>query len=192
MTDTRRRYVRSTRRSPAPAALAALVALALAACADAPGPLAPRGAAQLTAQDATRSHEVLTGSIDQYFTFPCLDEPIRFVVSYTWTFDWTTTASGIGSVRSNFIVDRAVSYTVYKGVTYYVTQGRPGHDDNIHYLYGPDGLYIEAGTEPNFESSATGERLRLLFHWQIVVDPNGNTRVTSLTGQCISSPNAGS
>jgi hypothetical protein len=39
--------------------------------------------------------------------------------------------------------------------------------------------------EPDFLASGEpGQRLRLNFQWQIVIDPNGNTRVAKSTGTC--------
>lgn len=169
------------------AAVSAAGAIMIVACDNPQAPLvekAPSPPKTVSTSAAVKDSYEITGSIDDYLNFTCLSEPARLVVSYRWTFDVTTTPSGVSSVRSTFIVDREQSYVVYGGLTYYVTQGRPGHDDIIHYLYGPGGLYIEAGTEPDFEQAETGERLRLNFHWQIVIGQDGTARVIKVTGAC--------
>jgi len=177
--------------TPAPAmVLLGVCALsaALVGC-DAPAALAPtRSAAAASVRDAadgaTKQHDELTGFIDQEFTFSCLDAPIEFVVTYDWIFDWVNTPSGVSNVRSQFIVDRDVSYVVYKGETYYPSRGNIGHDDNIHYQYRPDGTYVEHGVEPDFERSDTGDRLRLNFSWHTVIEPDGTVEKATVTGNC--------
>lgn len=160
-------------------AASVLAGFLLTACSDLSRPFAPAAdalpAAPSAAQGATKDHVEFPFSIDDDLQFACLDEPAHFFVSAMYVLDYTYTSSGISSVRGLFVVDRAVSYVVYKGVTYTVATGRPGHDDVWHTV--SNGLlYVEAGVEPDFESSETGQRLRLNFTWQIVIDANGVVR----------------
>ena len=166
---------------------ACALSAALVGC-DAPSTVLPTRSPTAAIRDesggSTRQHVELTGSVDQDFNFTCLDAPIRFVVSYDWIFDWVNTPSGISNVRSQFIVDRSVSYVVYKGETFLPSRGNYGHDDNIHYQYRPDGTYIEHGVEPDFERSDTGDRLRLNFVWHTVIEPDGTVQKATLQGNC--------
>jgi hypothetical protein len=160
----------------------------IAGCADTrspvePTPRTPRSAAK-SGGGVTSNHVEIPVTIDVYVSLPCLEEPIRLVVWATDITDWTTTPSGISSARNYFDVDRSKTYTVYKGVTYYVAQGRPGHDAIGHILEGPGGLYVTSFVEPNFESSATGERLNLQLVGVTVIGRDGTVRVDKFTGQC--------
>ena len=166
-------------------AASALAGLLLTACADLSRPFAPAAdavarvlpAAPSAAQGATKEHVEIPFSLDADLQFTCLDEPVHFSVSAMEVLDFTITSSGISSMRGLFVVDRSVSYVVYKGVTYTVATGRPGHDDVWHSVSDLNGLlYVEVGVEPDFESSETGQRLRLNFTWQLVIDANGVVR----------------
>jgi hypothetical protein len=151
----------------------------LASCAD-PVPFEPAELASPSgpaSQKATKDHVEFPFDIDAYLQFSCLDEPAHFVVSAMYVLDFVTTSSGMSNLRGLFVVDRSVSYVEYKGVTYTVATGRPGHDDVWHSVTDLNGqLYVEAGVEPDFLSSETGERLRLNFTWQFVIDANGVVR----------------
>jgi hypothetical protein len=96
-----------------------------------------------------------------------------------------TTPSGTTATTTLFEIDRDNTWVLYNGLTYHVARGRPGKDDITHVITRPDGLYIETGVEPDFEvTDDPSQRLRLNFHWQIVITPNGETRVAKSTGAC--------
>jgi hypothetical protein len=96
-----------------------------------------------------------------------------------------TTPSGVTTTTSLFEIDRDNTWVLYNGLTYHIARGRPGKDDITHVITTPQGLYVETSLEPDFEvTDNPSERLQLNFHLQIVVDPNGNTRVTKSTGSC--------
>ena len=96
-----------------------------------------------------------------------------------------TTGSGVTTTTSLFEIDRDNTWVLYNGLTYHIARGRPGKDDITHIITTPAGLYVETGVEPDFEvTDNPSERLRLSFHWQIVIDPNGTTRVSKSTGAC--------
>ena len=166
-----------------------LAAMSLVACSADQDPIAPSALGQSA---------FTTGVTRDYFEVPisfegpldwvtCIDpnDPPLAHVNGTLTFDVVTTSSGITSTRSYFIIDRANTWVIYQGVTYYLAPGRIGKDDIAHILEGPGALYVEAGVEPDFLASGEpGQRLRLNFHWQIVIDPNGNARVVKSTGSC--------
>jgi hypothetical protein len=183
-----------TRVSPLLAATAC-AGLALAACTADTHLTAPdtqtsasAQAPALHAKGVTRGHLDIPVELDMWVgldVIPCVDEPVRFVVSAVLTLDWLVTPSGVTNTRGYFVVDRSVSYLVYKGVNYYLAPGRVGHDGIIHIVEGSSGLYVEAGVEPNFSVSETGERLRLNLQWQIVFDANGTERVFKATGGCL-------
>lgn len=184
----------SRTRGTTPFLAATCVSLVLAACgADSPltapdSPPVPTPPAAVLAQGVTRGYLEIPVELDIWVgddLLPCVDEPVRFVVSAVLTLDWLVTPSGITSTRGYFVIDRSVTYLVYKDVNYYIARGRPGHDDIVHIVEGPNGLYVEAGVEPNFSVSETGERLRLNLQWQIVIDANGTERVFKATGGCL-------
>src|SRR5215213_3606541 len=97
-----------SRNAPSLFSVAGIIAALLTlGCSDASRTVAPSDRPSRTTAaggGANMDHYEPTGSIDQDLAFECLDEPIRFVVSYTWTFDVTNTPSGISSVKSAFIV----------------------------------------------------------------------------------------
>jgi hypothetical protein len=167
--------------------LAILASVSIAGCADSRSPVAPGGLTPTsvsTTSGAMKSQIETPFIFDGFFELPCLDEPMRAVVYGTIIDEWTTAPSGISSIRSYFDIDRSKTYTIYKGVTYYIAQGRPGHDDIYHTLYGPNGLYVSVTVEPDFQSSITGERLNLQFSLVTVIGPGGTVRVEKFTGQC--------
>ena len=95
------------------------------------------------------------------------------------------TPGGVATVTSLFEIDRANTWVLYNGLTYQIAPGRPGKDDITHVISGPGGLYIETGVEPDFQATDDpSQRLRLNFHWQIVITPDGTTRVSKSTGSC--------
>jgi hypothetical protein len=172
---------------PFPFVLVILASVSIAGCADSRSPVAPGGLTPRlvsTTSGATKSHVETPFTFDGFLPLPCLDEPLRAVVYGTIIDEWTTAPSGISSVRSYFDIDRSKTYTIYKGVTYYIAQGRPGHDDISHTLYGPNGLYVSVTIEPDFQSSLTGERLNLQLSLVTVIGPDGAVRVEKFTGQC--------
>ena len=96
-----------------------------------------------------------------------------------------TTPGGVTTATSLFEIDRDNTWVLYNGLTYHIARGRPGKDDITHVITTPEGLYVETSVEPDFEvADNPSQRLRLNFHYQIVIDPNGNARVTKSTGAC--------
>ncbi len=168
-------------------------ALSLAGCSDRSSPVSP---STPIANHLSSSAQAAVSQ--QYFEIPvsfdgpldavaCVDpqDPPFAHVNGTVQLYVLTSPSGVVSTRNYFNIDRANTWVIYKGVTYYIAQGRPGKDDISHILQNPNGLYVEAGVEPDFEASGQpGQRLQLNFHWQIVIDPNGNARVSKSTGTC--------
>jgi hypothetical protein len=174
----------------------ALAALTLVACGDAARPLASTEAPPARGIGGSSAAALASGASKEYFEVPvafegtltdfaCLDAPILFHVRGVSKVSVISSPSGIISSRVFFEVDRPNTWVIYKGLTYRVAQGRQtGQDDVGHTLVGPGGLYIESGTEPDFEVAETGERLRLNFHWQIVIGRDGTVRVSQVTGNC--------
>lgn len=160
----------------------------LLGCGDSNDPVSP-GLVPVSASAAvTRSYFEIPISFEGPLNWvTCVDanDPPLAHVNGTLTFDVVTTPSGISSTRNLFAIDRDESWVIYNGKTYYLAPGRIGHDDIVHILEGPDGLYVQSTVEPDFLASGDpGDRLRFNFHFQIVVDPNGNTRVIKSTGSC--------
>jgi hypothetical protein len=153
----------------------------LAACGDSARPLGPTpGAPALQLQGATKTHLEFPISVDNLGTPPCLDSPVHWVLSGTFTFDWTNTPSDISSGRASIVFDRSTSYVEYNGVTYHFAEGHPSHDLVQHFVNGPDGLLVQTGVFLDFQSSDTGDRLNLQAVFVMVIDPNGNARLDGI------------
>lgn len=166
------------------------VVLVLAACGDSARPLGPTpdarasrlqtspGALPALGGGATKTHVEFPVSSDQTGPAPCLENAtVHWVLSGTFTFDWTNTPSDISSGRASIVYDRSASYVEYNGVTYHFAEGHPNQDLVLHLLNGPSGLFVETGVFLDFQSSDTGDRLNLQAVFLLVIDPNGNVRL---------------
>lgn len=96
-----------------------------------------------------------------------------------------TTPGGVTTTTVLFDIDRDNTWVIYKGLTYHIARGRPGKDDITHTTTTPNGTYIETGLEPDFEvTEDPSQRLRLNFHYQIVIAKDGTVKVAKSTGTC--------
>ena len=172
----------------------------LAACGDSSRPLGPtpdalqtsRGALAALGGGATKTHVEFPISSDQTGPAPCLENaPVHWVLSGTFTFDWTNTPSDISSGRASIVYDRSASYVEYNGVTYHFAEGHPNHDLVLHFVNGPEGLFVETGVFLDFQSSDTGDRLNLQAVFVMVIDPNGNVRLDGVTHGVLVQGNCG-
>jgi hypothetical protein len=144
----------------------------LAACGDLSHPVAPN-----LSKGATQSHVEIPISIDQ--VYPICPPPGNTDLAHsvwigTFTFDWTTTPSGISNGRASLTFDRSLSYTELDGVTYRFVGGSELYE---HFLVKPDGMYVETGMFLDFERSDTGDRINTQATFIMVIDPNGNVRL---------------
>jgi hypothetical protein len=160
-------------------AIPALAVLLLAACdreATAPRMTHP----VMSAQGATQEHSEFSFYVSNDFYLACLDEVTHWEGPVTGSVDITTTPSGNVIARVKAHVDPTFFVERPNGVRYYPVG--PAQATHLTELVGP--VYRFSVTEPSIFESLAGERIVFTYHFQVVIDKNGNAVVEKGTGVC--------
>lgn len=162
--------------------LVAVFLVGASACSEGPAALTglqPPQSSLAAVQGATRTHTEFSGSDNLEIYFSCVDEVVKYVVTYTASLDIITSASGVQNIRLTGRLDPGSYVERANGVRYYAF----GHaQSRNHELVGP--VHVLGGALPQLFRSADGEVLVSNFAYQIVFDGNGDPVVTQFTGAC--------